>query len=389
MSGEEKRGDGPEFEVLVRAARAAVDSARPFAVQDLLKRGVDSARLLRLAAWHRVLTILQREIEINGTPIPADLRQGLADARTANAARNAVRAAELCRICSRFESRGIQALAFRGPLLAEELYGDLALRHFSDLDLLVKPDDAARATEALVEEGYEPQFRLDARQQAAFLHFRGERFFIRPSEQLCVDLHWRILPDGFDFEPAESSFFAAARRVTVGDAAVKTLSTRDLGLFLCLHGSKHGWNRLGYVSDLARWAVVHRGTDWLDLRARAARRGQERMVDTGLGLAERLLGAPVPVSLADAAEVRATVDEAIERLQRAGEGAEKEWSLVLRLYRGSGRKAAYLADLVLVPSGIEIEKISLSRRFFWIYYLIRAVRLTWRHSLGRWPGSKR
>jgi hypothetical protein len=53
--------------------------------------------------------------------------------------------AELIRILNCLESHGIAAIPFKGPTLAESVYGNLALREFSDLDILVRQSDFPRA----------------------------------------------------------------------------------------------------------------------------------------------------------------------------------------------------------------------------------------------------
>ena len=52
-------------------------------------------------------------------------------------------------------------MAFRGPVLAERLYGDITARQFADVDLLVKPHDVQAVGDFLVGDGYRPQFSLD------------------------------------------------------------------------------------------------------------------------------------------------------------------------------------------------------------------------------------
>ena len=45
---------------------------------------------------------------------------------------------ELLNIHRHLQARGLEVLPYKGPVLAEALYGNVALRQFSDLDLLVR-----------------------------------------------------------------------------------------------------------------------------------------------------------------------------------------------------------------------------------------------------------
>ena len=53
---------------------------------------------------------------------------------------------------------GIPVIPWKGPMLAELLYGDKTLRPCADIDLLVPPALAWRALQTLVRAGYSPGF---------------------------------------------------------------------------------------------------------------------------------------------------------------------------------------------------------------------------------------
>jgi len=59
-----------------------------------------------------------------------------------NAARNVFLTNKLFEILNLFKKNDILALPFKGPVLAESVYGDLSLRQFVDLDILVHNHDA-------------------------------------------------------------------------------------------------------------------------------------------------------------------------------------------------------------------------------------------------------
>ncbi|HEY3839236.1 MAG TPA: nucleotidyltransferase family protein, partial [Bryobacteraceae bacterium] len=58
--------------------------------------------------------------------------------------------AELFRILGLFNKSGIEVIPFKGPTLAVAAYGDLSLRMFADLDILVSEQDLDAAVDTLV-----------------------------------------------------------------------------------------------------------------------------------------------------------------------------------------------------------------------------------------------
>jgi len=106
------------------------------------------------------------------------------------ARRNLLLAVALVQIVKSFVTEGITAVAFKGPVLALDLYGDVALRPCLDLDLLVPPADVERSERLLTSAGYSPG-PLGGRSRR-WRQRQGQRAFYRP-DGAQVDLHWRLL----------------------------------------------------------------------------------------------------------------------------------------------------------------------------------------------------
>ena len=71
-----------------------------------------------------------------------------------DAARNVRLNDEMQRLLTLFEANHIRALPFKGPVLAQQLYGNIALRTMADLDFLVHEADLRNAKEMLAGEGF-------------------------------------------------------------------------------------------------------------------------------------------------------------------------------------------------------------------------------------------
>jgi len=75
--------------------------------------------------------------------------------------------AVLIKVLAALEDAGVRALPYKGPALAQQLYGDPCLRHFVDLDLVVAPQDARRALDCLERIGWQAALPLGALGSAA------------------------------------------------------------------------------------------------------------------------------------------------------------------------------------------------------------------------------
>jgi len=365
------------MELLLDCARARFDSSkvcRPNA-------SIDWQKVISMAMRHRVLPILHQQLESGMDGVPEPVRAKLQDLYLSNAGRNIARTAELLRLLRMFKSQGLSVMSFRGPVLAESLYGDTALRQFSDLDLLIQSNDVVSVSKILVSDGYEPHFQLNERQEQALIRFRTERCFIRSADQLTVDLHWRLLPKPFAFEDSDALWIRCVR-ITVQGSELLTLADEDMVLFLCIHGAKHGWDQLALLCDLVEMMRARPNLNWDEILRRAQKAGKRRMVVVGLLLIDELLGVPVPDPVRKGAEdrvARQLVDELKGRLlgnvgvQEGGGG--RKWLIAWRMLEGCLDRLAYAADLMVVPTGIECERMNLPRPLFFLYYLLRLGRM--------------
>jgi hypothetical protein len=188
--------------------------------------------LLDLAESHGVLAIFCKHL--SGT-----LPDLFAHRLHAQWAASAFLASELQGLLKEFELHNLEVLPLKGPLMAEALYGSSGLRPSDDLDLLVRPEDFARAQSLLGDLGFSPIYETDDYHQA----------FQR--ENTCVELHFSVAPPS---SPA-MDLKAAWRRAPVisfrGEKA-RTFAPPDLLVYLTLHGVKHEFARFVWVLDAER-----------------------------------------------------------------------------------------------------------------------------------------
>jgi hypothetical protein len=214
--------------------------------------------------------------------------------------------AELLELLVQFASRNLRVLPFKGPVLAQLLYGDVSARKFSDLDLLVFAEDAPRAMALLRTLGYAPIRNLSASQERACVKLSGALSFVQQRYSTMVDLHWRVR--GSYQDPSATPFctaqlWARAQPLRIWGRELSGLSRDDLLLVLAEHGAKHRFLRLEWLCDVARLLLLEGTWDWPLLLARAKVGKCRRSLALALLLSSELFGSKVPPSvLADSVD---------------------------------------------------------------------------------------
>lgn len=365
-----------EHELLLACAHVGPAPERRERVAAALARRPEVPTVARLARAHGVVPLVAAGVADAAPSVPDGPAawHELRDEARRIVHRNLFLTGELLALLPRFERAGIEVLPFKGPVLAVAAYGSLAGRSFADLDLLVRPETFRRAGELLVGAGY--QLHRDA--WLAVRHLSHELAFDGHGGRVQIDLHRRLFSRELPALESER-LWAGAERVRLGDVEVVTLDALTTTVALCEHAHKHGWSRLAWIADLAHWLERRPDLDWDELLARSRAGGSLRVLATGLELAHRLLGAPLPgephrgrLAQAAALGLAESLDRRLFATPAAGLAGKRE--LIALQWRGRERWRDRLR-FALTPNEDDWLIWPLPESLLGVYYLIRPLRL--------------
>jgi hypothetical protein len=375
-----------EFELLCALAGAELPSERVELIANWDLTATDWSEFLRLAEYHGVLPLAVRNLVEHSRGLSPEVERSLRSAYDANLARGLWFAAELARIMQHFEEKKLRAIPYKGPVLAQSVYGDVGLRNFSDLDLLISPADFERAKQTLAEAGYHPAAKLSAAVERLWLRIGYERAFDGAAGKNLVELQWALLPHfyGVDLHLNDlrvEDLQARAGHIFIGGREVSCLSPEDSLLVLCLHAAKHLWTRLIWLSDLAE-TLRTQTIDYPLLFSRARALGTGRILVVSFWLVrnvlKRELPAPAEELLVSDHHVPALGQEFAGRLAR-GEGYDfestKYFRLILKLRERRSDRWRYLWRLVWTPGVGDVAAVRLPEALFPLYRIVRMGRL--------------
>lgn len=379
-----------ENELLLSCARTRVGEGEAARIRNLASGKFDWDYFLKLAHRHAVLPLIFKSLNEHAPDaVPGAHLRRLRDKFRENATRNLLLAGELVRLARLFESEGVAVLAYKGPVLAVAAYGDLSLRRFVDLDIVVRDRDVRRAGGLLRSEGFALSENLSEAQEKILLRCQHNLAFTRDGGRMIVELHWAVASPRFAEFRLGEDLWERAETVRLCGGDVRCLSAEDLLLALCVHGTKHLWERLSWVCDVAELLNSHPRLDFEYVLRRASESRAERMLFVGVRLARRLLGANGPEGF----EAHAKADGAVEGLaagvaERLFAGAEYEpvgfvgnVSFNLRARRRLREKARYFR-FIFTPTDGDLAALPLPAGLSFLYYLLRPFRLILKGSGG-------
>jgi len=278
---------------------------------------VDWTKVVDVAVRDQVAPLLFRRLKESDARarVPADAWKRLRRAYFTSADRNTRLYRELRTVLQCFRSSGVKVIVLKGALLAEAVYGDVALRPMADVDLLVPRADLAKAGAVLLDMG---GAHLKQHNQTAPA-VGAQREDVEPGREmkrhalpvlvrdLAVEIHWTIVSPTGPFRIDAAGLWDRARPALIAGVEVLSLSPEDLLLHLCLHFCyQDGCKGLRYLCDVAETVHHFRDKmDWLQVADLAREWGAARYVGLALHLAGSMLAAGVP-------------DDVLERLVPGG-----------------------------------------------------------------------
>ena len=379
-----------EKQLLVCGARVNVEPAFAARIRELARAGVDWEYFIAQAQEHSIAPLLERNLRSCAAEIPAAVAARLASIARENALRSVAQTAELLRVVSLLESEGIGTLPYKGPVIAAQAYGDIAVRQFEDLDIIL-PQRHLRAADAAVRSlGYEPRF--------AFVHsskrdsIPGEYNYFNATRKITLELHTEATLRHFPVAPQLAEYFARAYTVYLGGRSVRTFCAEDALPVYCFHGTMDFWARLVWIADVAELLRSQAHLDWDPLWRVTETLRAGRMVHLGLALAAGILKAPIPreVEARVRADTRATalaleIGKRLLSRQAREQTAWERFRYRRATVAGIGAGWRYAVRLTLSPAEEDWKQTQLPPALAPLHAVVRPLRLLRKYGSFRRP----
>lgn len=351
---------------------------------------VDFLKVINLASCHGLAPCVIQQLQQHAAAaLPESIVVEFQRWLRAHTLRSMQLTAQLFQILDRLKGQGIRALAFKGPVLAQQLYDQPFGREFIDLDILVPTEAVGRVIALLGADGFEAQFGLTSGQLTRFQKNWCEMGLYHRARNILVEIHWRLFPPDYSFSPAVETAWEATGKVFIAQRPITTFSIENQLLFACLHQAKHNWCRLGWVMDLAALVKQSPHMNWKEVQHRTGRFGTARMIRVSLQLIQNLFSVPLPPAIAEWAAPDKQSESIAGRVEQrllsadlnAGEPIPTD-PLFRAAMESKYDRAGYWFHSFFRPTPLEWALVPLPDWLRGAYYPVRAGRLLIKHTAG-------
>lgn len=306
----------PEGQLLVWCARTVVPELVRHRIRKAMGPSLNWPLFLSLVWFHDVGALVYRTLnEVCPDVVPKSTLDVLRQRAQAGALLNRALAKELAQICQAFQESGVPVIAFKGAPLAIMAYREQTLRDYGDLDLVVPQHRLTDAQRVLWSQGYRPQDQIKPAPVESH-HDEPYHLFVKKNVPGYVDLQWVMAHEHFAFRLDRPEIWDRCVPLSVEGKQVMSLSPEDLLIILCVHGSKHAWERLKWVADVAELLRAQR-LNWNLVFATATTWKCRRMLLMGLALAHRVMEVPLPPDIVHTALTDPDLAVLVERVPKS------------------------------------------------------------------------
>jgi hypothetical protein len=263
-------------------------------IERIISAGVDWRRVLSLVRSNGVLPMFRENI-LRHCPdaVPRSIKARMQADFQSCASVSIGYAHELVRVFTCLRRGGVRAIAFKGPTLAQQLYGSFSLRQCQDLDILIEKNQFRHAIDVLKSAGYTAVWPKCERNRDIFLSDKHLILFSK-APQSKVELHWSLAMPESSFPLGFDDLWSHREEFHVLGSSIEVPSKEDLLLILCFHAAAHWWASLKWICDIGELLTRYPNLNWQVVLERARQLGCYRILLTGLALARDTMGIHLP-----------------------------------------------------------------------------------------------
>jgi len=293
-----------ELSLILLCACTNPDEYRKKEIENIVASSIDWGVIYNQSLIHKVFPLLYNNIKsILPDYASEETINKFKSTYLTNAKKNLRYAAFLVKLINFLQSYDIAAVPFKGPVLAQDMYNNIELRQFSDLDILVSTCDAVKAWNILENNGFQPELNLSNSQKLKYI--KSEDHIPLSKNNICVELHWEMsglyIQNPLVYEDISKNI----TKIKFLNTKISNLGLEHLLVYLCIHGAKHGWENIESVSSIA--SIIYKELNWKLVETISLKWKCHTILRLGLYLSWRLLNAPIPNDVIQTIKIDKTI----------------------------------------------------------------------------------
>ena len=227
-----------------------------------------------------------------------------------------------------------------------------------------------------------PKFPWILSADAAASFVPGDYIYINDERQAMIELHTERSMRHFPVAPELKDLAAHLVPVSLSGHEIETFCAEDALAILCVHGSKHFWEKLSWIVDISEMVRSHPGLDWNKVlptsRITSRTEDVERWAGARRGFAWTALPEEISARVKGdrvAVELASGIERRLLSRELSPLGAAAALPIRRQIVPGAVAGWRYALRLATAPSEEDWEMVRLPAALAPLYIALRPIRL--------------
>lgn len=324
-----------------------------------------------LAYSHGIFPLVYRTLKEYAHLIPeyifAHMKQNYMDI----VKQNMLMTSELIKVIKILEENGIEAISFKGPVLSQMAYGDVVSRQYCDLDVLVQKEEIFKI-ENLLKNKYKRALKLTSSQEDIWIKYAHD-LSLTNQNGINIEFHWSMFDSNHPINLVKINFFKHSIKTIINNQNINTISNEKFLVYLCIHGSKHLYERIEWVCDIDRFIKTQK-VDWDIVEDIIKNDNSKKFFLLGLFLTKILFNTDLGKNYENQFDneyesVKSYIFDTWNGKQKSEN--KNNMKYMLKLFVSKTDKLKYLNKIYFKPTFTEYWYINLPKSLYFLYYPLR------------------
>jgi len=305
------------------------------------------------------------------------------------AKKNILLSSELISISKILAKKNITFISFKGPTLSQIAYGDITMRQYGDIDILVHKKDFQYISDILKDKGFQPLYPIETFiDNKVMFEMNNDCPFYDTKRKISIEVHWaffrKLALPTYLFKPWDN-----IQSTNINNFTLNTLNNETYLVYHIIHASKHIWERLEWIVDVDRFIRTNPTLNWDLMIMMAKRLGALKMFLLGIYLAKQYFHTPIPKHIntlcnnIDFTDITIFIEDEFHKNNPSPEDSLTKLIKVIQLRDNLYYKVLTLLEFIFRPGINERRMIILSDKWFWLYWIIRPFGMTYRFIFNK------
>ncbi len=326
---------------------------------------------------HGIFPLVYRTLKDFEHLIPSDIFTHMKQNYMDIVKQNMLMTSELIKVIKILEENGIEAISFKGPVLSQLAYGDVVSRQYCDLDILVDEKELKKTQNILENNNYEQMYDLEEYQKENLKKVVHDISMINKLNNTNIELHWTLSSGEFFIDLEKLDYLTDAKKYIISNQKINIFLNEKLFIYLCVHGYKHLWERIEWLVDIY-YLLEKENIDLEKVIEMSKSINAERVVLSTLIICKKIFDLEIVLenNILENTKLNDIANKMLNKIfidysVIVEKKHTKQFSFIqMYMLKTTTNKIKYLKTF-LKPTEHDYEKVKISQKFHFLYYLLR------------------